>query len=388
MKHSIYILLSALLFGGIFVNTRAAFPTRAEMSNSVVNAAGQVTRTPIPTPTLPPLIKGLGTPVQTPQSYTFNDCPPGGAEDGETFNNAIYIPTYIPQKDYAKYLSPESLANYVKSLKSPEQEPYLKLLNDDEKVKYVAGFPKEEQRGILKELFNINNKNAQDSFLAKVATYQGELYQNKLKNRTDNGNYKSVPFQTLLNLPPAKENIMNKPAGSQWENRGGWAQWQMDLVYRYEGLPIQVKGFIFYDPADSNTIGAQEMNPESTNCFGKKIDHDLIDWHITFVEVGELQGKRKDAVVVEATPRIRNLHPGWTLDKLREVARKQYPVRMSGWLFFDPEHTEPAALGNTRGTLWEIHPVMKIEVQVKDSKGNCVWVPLDMWSSTSGAKCG
>jgi hypothetical protein len=36
----------------------------------------------------------------------------------------------------------------------------------------------------------------------------------------------------------------------------------------------------------------------------------------------------------------------------------------------DPEH--PDQVGKTRGTIWEIHPVMKIEVE-QDGK----WVMLD-----------
>jgi hypothetical protein len=35
-------------------------------------------------------------------------------------------------------------------------------------------------------------------------------------------------------------------------------------------------------------------------------------------------------------------------------------VRISGWILLDPEH--PDQVGKTRATIWEIHPVMKIEV--------------------------
>jgi hypothetical protein len=46
------------------------------------------------------------------------------------------------------------------------------------------------------------------------------------------------------------------------------------------------------------------------------------------------------------------------------------PVRISGWLMFDPEHA--AAFGKYRGTLWEIHPITKIEVLRNNN-----WVDLD-----------
>ena len=40
-------------------------------------------------------------------------------------------------------------------------------------------------------------------------------------------------------------------------------------------------------------------------------------------------------------------------------------VRISGWLMLDQEH--PEQIGKTRGTLWEIHPITRIEV--KDANG-------------------
>jgi len=45
-------------------------------------------------------------------------------------------------------------------------------------------------------------------------------------------------------------------------------------------------------------------------------------------------------------------------------------VRISGWLMLDPEHRNH--LNKYRGTLWEVHPITRIEVQ-QDS----TWVLLD-----------
>jgi hypothetical protein len=45
-------------------------------------------------------------------------------------------------------------------------------------------------------------------------------------------------------------------------------------------------------------------------------------------------------------------------------------VRISGWTMLDPEH--PDQVDNTRGTIWEIHPIMQIEVQQQGR-----WVALD-----------
>jgi hypothetical protein len=47
------------------------------------------------------------------------------------------------------------------------------------------------------------------------------------------------------------------------------------------------------------------------------------------------------------------------------------PVRFSGWLLFDPEHKNH--LGRFRQTLWEIHPITKIEVSTDGE-----WVDLDL----------
>ena len=47
-------------------------------------------------------------------------------------------------------------------------------------------------------------------------------------------------------------------------------------------------------------------------------------------------------------------------------------VRLSGWLYFNPDH--PQDVGRTRATLWEISPVMQIEV-FQDGR----WNPLDKY---------
>jgi hypothetical protein len=42
---------------------------------------------------------------------------------------------------------------------------------------------------------------------------------------------------------------------------------------------------------------------------------------------------------------------------------------VSGWLMMDQEH--PDQVGKTRGTLWEVHPVMRLEVERRGG-----WEPL------------
>jgi hypothetical protein len=110
---------------------------------------------------------------------------------------------------------------------------------------------------------------------------------------------------------------------------------------------------------------ATESGPESTNCHGTS--NEMSDWHVSVVKnAGE---DRTKAIVVETTPRVRPNHK-WTLDMLRTIIDNRERVRISGWVFFDPEH--PDHLGKYRITLWEIHPVMKIEVE-----RNGQWINLD-----------
>jgi hypothetical protein len=128
-------------------------------------------------------------------------------------------------------------------------------------------------------------------------------------------------------------------------------------VERYEGTPVSVEGFLAL---------ARLEGPEACNC--KKRDQDARDMHVWLTaEPGE---DRNEAVIVEVTPRIRAKHTAWTLETLLRLAREETPVRISGWLLLDQEH--PEQLEQTRGTLWEVHPVMDIEVK----KGGA-WVKLD-----------
>ncbi len=45
----------------------------------------------------------------------------------------------------------------------------------------------------------------------------------------------------------------------------------------------------------------------------------------------------------------------------REMRRSQTRVRVCGWTMLDPEH--PSEVGGSRSTLWEVHPILHIDVQ-------------------------
>jgi hypothetical protein len=87
------------------------------------------------------------------------------------------------------------------------------------------------------------------------------------------------------------------------------------------------------------------------------------------------------AIIVETTPRVRRQHTQWTTARLKpwtahigskaNASYNQQPVRISGWLMLDPEHQDMIDEG-LRSTLWELHPITKIEVW-DDGQ----WVDLD-----------
>ena len=172
---------------------------------------------------------------------------------------------------------------------------------------------------------------------------------NRLKNRVDEGSYVPVLFDALEQLP--------WPKTIERRDRANWPAGDTAAVARHEGIPVVIEGYL----AD-----AKESGTESANCHGA--DHEFRDFHVWLTKTaGE---DRLNSIVVEPTPRVRANHPGWTVSALKQIAANGDRVRISGWTMLDPEH--PDQVGKTRGTIWEIHPVMQIEVQKNDQ-----WAVLD-----------
>jgi len=177
----------------------------------------------------------------------------------------------------------------------------------------------------------------------------GDPALNRLKNRVDEGNYLPVQFDAIEKLP--------WPPDVERRKRANWSASDTQAVERYEGLPVAVEGYL---------ANVKEEGPESPNCHGA--DHEFRDFHVWLVKsAGE---DRSQSIVVEVTPHGRDKHPAWSLDRLRQIVRSQQHVRIGGWLMLDPEH--PDQVGKTRGNIWEIHPIMKIEVEQRGK-----WVALD-----------
>lgn len=170
---------------------------------------------------------------------------------------------------------------------------------------------------------------------------------NLLKNRVDEGTYQMVPIAAVLALP--------------WQGmptrRYNWDQDARSRTAEYESAAVSVTGYI---------VGVNPEGAEATNC--GKDSADWIDWHMWLVgtKAEADAGDKRQAVVVESTPRIRKAFPGrLTLEQVRAWRTERRQVVVSGWLMLDPDHpTDATGTANkkpSRGTIWEVHPVMKIE---------------------------
>lgn len=191
----------------------------------------------------------------------------------------------------------------------------------------------------------------------------GDAETNHLKNRVDEPTaYHEVTFEAIANLP--KPHVKT--------TRKGWKATDRAIaatdITPYEGVALSVVGFIV-------TRVKVENGGEGTNC-GLTLDPE-VDWHIPLV--AHAHDPEKLSIVVETTPRVRRKHPKWAVDALNDWVNGDAPVRISGWLMFDPDHpsmkfdpSQPNLPGKFRQTLWEIHPITKIEV----SKNNA-WLDLD-----------
>lgn len=176
----------------------------------------------------------------------------------------------------------------------------------------------------------------------------GDPVLNTLKNRIDEGQWQPVTVATILSL--------TWPSDIERQPRFRWSKAELAEIAQNEGAPVQAEGYL---------VDAKKMSPETCNCHSV----DQVDFHIWMVD--ERNKTRAQSLVIEVSPRVRAFHPKWTLQNIRNLATRHEKVRISGWLMMDPEH--PDQIGKTRGTIWEIHPIMQIETQGLGGS----WQPLD-----------
>jgi uncharacterized protein YgiM (DUF1202 family) len=117
-----------------------------------------------------------------------------------------------------------------------------------------------------------------------------------------------------------------------------------------QGAPVMVTGFL------SHRIKVENGSPgESTNC--NLLNDDEVDWHIYLTKAASQPISK--AVIVETTPRTRPLHH-WDKTVLDDLVDTDQQVRISGWLMYDFQHS--GEIGTSRATVWEVHPITRIEV--------------------------
>lgn len=178
----------------------------------------------------------------------------------------------------------------------------------------------------------------------------GDRALNILKNRVDTAAWLPTTVDAILAL--------DWPRTVERRDRARWSAADAAAIARYQGTPVVVEGYL---------AGVKEEGPESPNCHGA--DDAFRDWHMWLTQT---QGEdRTRSVVIETTPVIRAAHPQWTLARMRAVARAGAKLRVSGWLLMDQEH--PDQVGKTRGTIWEIHPIIALDVEDRGT-----WVPFDL----------
>ena len=179
-----------------------------------------------------------------------------------------------------------------------------------------------------------------------------------LKNRDDYPTVSyAVTFDALEDLPYKEGGLKKDRTGNQW------TQAQKREVGRYEGIPLTITGFLA-------AVKPQGGSSEATNCGFKREAN--TDWHVALVP-GYRDGE-DEALVVEPTPRFKRRHPNWTVARLRDFVgdrrARTDSVRVTGFLFYDPDHANH--IGRYRKTMWELHPVTRIELFMGGT-----WVDLD-----------
>ena len=168
--------------------------------------------------------------------------------------------------------------------------------------------------------------------------------QNVQKNRmTTPGSFEEM---TVTEFKQAFKPNLQTP-----RRRAAFSQAQLDQVGPDEQRGVTLTGYI---------LRAVKQSKENTNC-GSPTRTDVHLWIYsgTRVDKAARTALRGKSVVVEATPNWQDNHPDWKAPRLEQIAASRVKVKISGWVMYDPEH--PDKIGTTRGTLWEIHPITRIQ---------------------------
>jgi hypothetical protein len=212
-----------------------------------------------------------------------------------------------------------------------------------------------------------------------------------------------TPPAKILTEADYKNLDAGTPSGLSGKNH---AQFKDDLAKLGEGKTFGVIGYLYY---------AKASGAESSNCeLDSKGDPEAtdVDFHIGIgfnaddaksvladptAKGPMMKHLEQTSVIVEMTPQYRFSFDNniWTLKNVKSAVGHQ--VKVVGQLMADSEHNVPkdnCALGVNqtcwRGSVWELHPVMRFQVCGKD---NCTadspdadWVELDKLTSPAETK--
>jgi len=179
----------------------------------------------------------------------------------------------------------------------------------------------------------------------------GDVELNRLQNRVDKGAYVPVSLDSLLAL--------TWPRSTERRLMSEWTPSGRAFILQYLGMPIVVEGYI---------EALREGVADPANCNRSDEQNQFWRFHLT----KGLRDRRAQSIIAISTPQTRLGHT-WTTEYIRDVlVAGRVPVRVSGWLYFDPDR--PYEIGRTRATLWELSPVLQIEV-FQDGR----WNPLDKY---------
>lgn len=206
-----------------------------------------------------------------------------------------------------------------------------------------------------------------------------EGQQNMAKNNfCAKGTPQSITIADLTNL---QEQVEKNPAinfGS--EDKGtrkkGPTTNRAPLRKLGEGKLVTMNAFVLI---------ARQEGAESVNCEKNVPDDPLYhDIHISLVASKDVEDECS-GVVAEMSPHHR---PDlWTQENVEKVSKAKLQMRVTGQLYFDSSHFpcsngQGAGEGNPkRVSLWEIHPIYKLEICTADCDGAGTWVALDQWVS-------
>jgi hypothetical protein len=200
--------------------------------------------------------------------------------------------------------------------------------------------PPNQSIGIVSQLAATSVKAVPQPLVIDGQTVCGPLGKSSdAKIKSLNGNKNRTDIPEASSYLPVDWNVLSQLPSTE--------------VDRVQGAPVEVEGYLSHK---MNVEGA-----ESTNC--GLTNPDDVDWHM-YLTNQPTQGIA-DAIIVETTPRTRPLH-SWDQKTLRSLVDSHTKVRVSGWLMYDWQHLD--MVGKQRATVWEIHPITRIETE--DSRGN------------------